>query len=316
MTTSAIIATKNRPAELAEMLHSLLGQSRLPDEVVIVDQSENDGARSVVQSFATSGRQHSPQLVYCYEPTAAGASAARNIGIDQSRGDVLMFFDDDVTLERDYVEQILATYERDAGLGGVSGVVINYPRPSLAQRFTRRLFWIGPFHDERQPIYWNANRLRAVDAIPVRKFGSGVMSLRRSVLKHHRFDANLKGVPPGEDVDLCCRLGSGCRLVITPKARLVHKRTVTNRAAEHWLKLDALANYYLYLRNWRHGVKNRLCFAWLNCGYTVLVFAGVARRRSLQPWRAVRRGIRQAQEAASHSGVRSQQFELSVDDSR
>ena len=312
--TSAIIATKNRPTELAEMLRSLLNQTRLPDEVVIIDQSEGDGTRRLVESIAASHR-NCPQFVYCYEPTATGASAARNSGIDQSHGDIVMFFDDDVILERDYIEQILSAYERDPGLGGVSGVVINYPRPPLGQRLLRRLFWTGPFHDERQPIYWNAARLSAVDAIPVRKFGSGVMSVRRSVLKHHRFDANLKGVPPGEDVDLCCRLGTDCRLVIAPRARLVHKRTSTNRAAEHWLKQDALANYYLYLRNWRHGLRNQLCFAWLNCGYGILVVVAVLRRRSLQPWRAVRSGIRQAQEALSSSDIRGQHLQQSVRDS-
>lgn len=314
MKTSAIIATKNRPTELAEMLRSLLNQTRLPDEVVIIDQSEDDGTQRLVETMA-AGCRVCPQFIYSYEPMATGASSARNSGIDQSHGDILMFFDDDVILERDYVEQILLAYERDPGLGGVSGVVVNYPRPPLGQRFTRRLFWTGPFHDERQPIYWNADRLQAADPIRVRKFGSGVMTLRRDVLKHHRFDANLKGVPPGEDVDLCCRLGTDCRLVIAPRARLLHKRTSTNRAAEHWLKQDALANYYLYLRNWRHGLKNRLCFAWLNFGYSVLAIAGVMKRRSLQPWRAVRSGIKQAQEAASDSGIHSHRLRLSVDDS-
>src|SRR5207245_10387284 len=100
--TSAIIATKNRPAELAEMLRSLVNQTRLPDEVVIIDQSEDDDTQRLVESMAASHR-NCPQFVYCYEPTATGASAARNSGIDQSHGDIVMFFDDDVILERDYV---------------------------------------------------------------------------------------------------------------------------------------------------------------------------------------------------------------------
>jgi hypothetical protein len=52
--------------------------------------------------------------------------------------------------------------------------------------------------------------------------------------------------------------------------------------------------YYLYWKNWDQGVKNRLCFAWLNAGVVLLVTLGSLRRGSLEPWRALRAGVREA----------------------
>jgi hypothetical protein len=120
------------------------------------------------------------------------------------------------------------------------------------------------------------------------------MTVRRSVLGADRFDDSLEGVPPGEDVDVCCRLSRRTRLVIAPRARLMNLMSSTARQRDHWLGADAQAAYYLYSRNWRKGLRNRLCFAWLNVGYALLATAASLRRRSLEPWRALGAGIRRA----------------------
>jgi GT2 family glycosyltransferase len=152
----------------------------------------------------------------------------------------------------------------------------------------RRFFWTGPFHDERQPIYWNADRLRNHEPFPVRKFGSGVMSLRRSAFASDHFDERQKLT--AEDVELSWRLSERHPLLMTPRARLVHARTETGRSQAHWLQLDALSSYYLYRRLWSHSIKNFICFGWLNVGYALLATVSSVRRLSLEPWRAAIEG--------------------------
>ena len=125
-----------------------------------------------------------------------------------AEGDILLFLDDDVLLESDFLREMLAVYEHDPAVAGVSGIIINYERPAAWQRALLQVFWQGPFHDERQPIYWGADRLRDHSPIRVRKFGTTGMSLRRTALGNLRFDPRLKGAWPGEDVDLCCQLGA------------------------------------------------------------------------------------------------------------
>ncbi len=293
MLCSVIVATKNRSKELGTFLMpTLLAQTRPPDQVVFVDQSSDDSTRKVVESFAKSvanGGGSKPQFIYLYETHHKGAASARNSAIDRADTDILVFLDDDVVLEPDFLKELLAVYEQFPEVGGVSGVVTNYVRPSLASRIMRRLFWIGPFHDERQPIYWSADRLRNHEPFHVRKFGSGVMSVKRSALNGDRFDDRYRGAG-AEDVDLSWRLSARHPLLMTPQARLVHVRTETGRLQEHWLRDDALASYYLYRRIWNTGLAGRLCFAWLNVGYVLLALGASLRRLSLEPWRALLRG--------------------------
>lgn len=292
---SIIIPTKNRAGDLVIAVESILRQLVLPAEVIVIDQSPDDEGRRQVQALFTDApgaiRQR-VQLCYIHDPGIAGAAVARNAGIERSTSEVLVFLDDDVILEPEFLERMLAVYRDYPSVDAVSGVVTNYVRPPLSSLALRTLFYRGPFDDERQRIYWNADRLRDSDPIPARKFGTGGMGIRRLSLGPVRFDSHLKGVPAGEDVDFCCRLGAACKLVIAPRSRYFHKRSPANRDRAHWLQTEVHAAYYLYLRNWRTGVKNRLCFAWLNVGFFAVCVAGCLRRRSLGPWRALRVGIR------------------------
>ncbi len=118
---------------------------------------------------------------------------------------------------------MLAVYHQHPSVGGVSGIIINYERPSFRERFLEQLFCIGPFHDERLPIYWSASELRGLDPIPVRKVSGCVMSVRRAALGDKRFDANYRGAG-AEDVDLSWRVSRSSPIVLTPRARLKHLR--------------------------------------------------------------------------------------------
>lgn len=299
MKVSVIVATKNRPEELRTLLMpSLLQQSCLPDEVIFVDQSSDESTKKVVEAFAGAVANKKPEFGYFHETHHSGAASARNSAIDKTNADVLVFLDDDVVLEPQFLEELLQVYEQDCKVGGVSGVITNYKPPSLLWRMLRRIFWIGPFHDERQPIYWNADRLRSHPPFPVRKFGSGVMSIKRLALNGDRFDARYKGAG-AEDVDLSWRISERHPLVITPRARLAHIKTETARPRAHWLQLDALSSVYLHRRVWRGSLVNWLCLTWLTVGYSILATLMSLHRLSLEPWRALLRGIRLGRELTS-----------------
>ncbi len=285
---SAIIPTKNRPDELLLVVRSLLAQSVPPCQIIIVDQSESDEGRILVErefnDFSENFRQ-SIRLDYISDTGITGLAVARNRGMEIAQGSVWLFLDDDVELESDFVEQLLTVYSASPDAGGVSGVITNYSPPSRKFRLWSSIFVRGPFHDERQPIYWDCDRLRNTDPIPVRKFGGGLMSFRADLIHGRTFDTNLTGVSLAEDVDFCARLPK-TKLLITPRARLVHKRNHIGRAQDHWLRAQVQASYYLYGRNWNVGFKNRLCFFWLNLGFASMIALLYTKRRSLEPWRA------------------------------
>jgi GT2 family glycosyltransferase len=295
MTFSVIVPTKNRAVDLERMLPTLASQTHLPEELIIVDQSCGEDTRKVVESFACDSKaagRRQPEIVYVHDPSLVGAGSARNVAIERARGETLVFLDDDVLLEPEFFHELLCVYQEYPEAGGVSGVVTNYTLPPRSARMLGRVFWIGPFHDERQGLYWRADRLRDHQPVRVRRFGSGLMSLRRKALAEERFDPSYGGPGAGEDVRVTWRIHERCPLFIAPGARLFHARSEAGREPEDWIRQDAMRNYYLYHRLWRKGVANRLCFAWLNFGYALLASAGSVRRLSLRPWQSFLQGRR------------------------
>jgi glycosyltransferase involved in cell wall biosynthesis len=91
---SAVITAYNSEAYIAEAIKSILNQSRLVDEIVVVDDGSTDSTRRVVAEFAEQGikfiQQHNE-----------GAGAARNKGIHETSGEFIAFLDaDDIWLEK------------------------------------------------------------------------------------------------------------------------------------------------------------------------------------------------------------------------
>ncbi|MGH9342628.1 MAG: glycosyltransferase family 2 protein [Terriglobia bacterium] len=287
-TISVIIPTKNRAGDLRRTLDSVMIQTRRPDEVIVVDQG----------SSPALGVPDLPiPLTYIYAPYISGAAVARNVAMDRANGDIWAFLDDDVILEPEYIEELVSAYSPE--IAGVSAIVTNYALPILSRRLFENVFVKGPFHDDRQHIYWHANRLRERGRQRVKQFGAGVMSFRASAVRGLRFDSNLTGASIAEDIDFCARLPRGSALVIAPKARLFHKRSVVGRATAHWLDEHAQSSAYMRRRNWNRGLGDTLCFTWLQIGYAVMAAIGSMKRRSFEPFQAWKRGRAQGYKLAS-----------------
>ena len=259
----------------------------MADELIIVDQSNEPCAL----------KTEPLRLKYVYNPRVTGASQARNEGMKQATGDVLLFLDDDVLLEPNFVGNLLATYH--SGVAGVSGIITNYSSPPIARQLWEFAFEVGPYHDDRQTVYREVEKLRNTEPVRVRQFGAGLMSFRADVIRGLWFDENLSGACFGEDIDFCARLPRGSVLLITPQARLVHKRSLEGRNSVHWLDLHAQGTNYMRQRHWRSGLWNNVCFAWLNVGYAMSATLSSVRRMSLEPWLALIRGSKRGREFAS-----------------
>jgi GT2 family glycosyltransferase len=293
---SIIIPTKSRPADLELTVDSILHQSVLPVQLIVVDQSEDDESRRRIETLlfeAPLRVRDAVALDYLRNAAISGGAVARNRAMDIARGDIWLFLDDDVCLEGNFVEELLAVFQWHPRVSGVSGIVSNYHVAPWAYRLWAAVFVRGPFHDERQPIYWKADRFRNSEPFAVRKLGAGLMSFRAESIRFHRFDENLAGVCDGEDVDFCARLGPEETLMIAPRARLVHKVSPIGRSREHWILRFAKANFYLYYRNWQNGLANRFAFAWLKTGLGIVASLASLRRLSLAPWRALLEGTRE-----------------------
>jgi glycosyltransferase involved in cell wall biosynthesis len=89
---SIVIATRDRAPQLAATLEAVAAQtSPEPFEIVVVDNLSKDGTAEVVAAAARTG----VPVLYIYEPKS-GKSHALNTAISRTRGDLLVFIDDDV----------------------------------------------------------------------------------------------------------------------------------------------------------------------------------------------------------------------------
>lgn len=83
---SVIIPTQNRPDFLKRALASVIHQIGVNDEVVIVD----DGSDNPIYDFIDDKR-----VKVIFNQTPQGGAKSRNIGVDSSKNEILMFLDDD-----------------------------------------------------------------------------------------------------------------------------------------------------------------------------------------------------------------------------
>ena len=83
---TVVVTCYNQGRFLSESLGSILNQNRRPDEILLVDDGSTDNTRDEVRRC--------PEVVYIRQENS-GLAAARNTGLRQSRGDLLVFLDAD-----------------------------------------------------------------------------------------------------------------------------------------------------------------------------------------------------------------------------
>ena len=292
LSVSVVMPTKNRAQFVVDAVRALLAQSQPPDELIIVDQSDDDlGVRRVAALLAAVPAPRRPRLVHVLDRAITGAAAARNAGFDRATGDIVVCCDDDVLPEPTVLERLLAHYRLAPEYAALAPVITNYPPPSVLRRLYRRLFCLGPFRDERQPVYWFWRRYPASARVPVRMFTGAMMSFRRAALDDLRFDARYKGASTGEDIDLCWTLWRrGARLAIVTDAHIVHNRAPrpTHRPEE-----AQIASWgFLYQKHLPRTAATRAAFAWYVAGIFAGALLSAAQERSLDPLRSAVAGVR------------------------
>jgi glycogen synthase len=105
-TVSVIIPTYNRKDSLREILCSLAEQTYPHDrfEVIVVDDGSTDGTKQIENEIF-------PFALHYFWQTNHGDAAARNLGAKQSRADILVFLDDDIFVEPDYLRNLVCEHE-------------------------------------------------------------------------------------------------------------------------------------------------------------------------------------------------------------
>ena len=239
---SIIVCSRDRAASLDRTLRAL-GQASVPPgwkaEVLVVDNGSTDETARVAQSAALP----KATVRYVYEGRP-GLSRARNAGLAQAAGEIILFTDDDALPAKDWIERMVAGLEEWSceALSGHFAIAPSLRRP-----------WLTPMH-----LWWLGSSDQARPHEGVRELVGGNMGFRRSVLDLvPAFDPELGAGALGfaDDSLFAWQLAqAGFRIGYAPDARAVHGPDPSRLTREHWL--DAArkrGRSEAYLRyHWEH----------------------------------------------------------------
>lgn len=113
---SAVITTHNRKELLLKAITSVLKQTYHSIECIVVDDASTDGTRQFIQKFIDAG---SIQYIYIKSECSKGGNYARNIGINQAKGEYIAFCDDDDEWLSTKIEKQVNKMESNENVGFV-----------------------------------------------------------------------------------------------------------------------------------------------------------------------------------------------------
>ena len=118
MRVSVIIPTYRGGQKVLDCVQSVLEQTRLPDELIVVDSSDDNSPALIRERFGDQ-----VHLVHLAERTLPGD--ARNVGAREATGDVLAYTDDDCIADPHWLEELAKPYEAPSVVW-VAGIVWPY----------------------------------------------------------------------------------------------------------------------------------------------------------------------------------------------
>jgi GT2 family glycosyltransferase len=221
---TVVIPTLKNLRRLIPCVDGVLNSTYKNIDVLVVNNDPEAGAveEKIAEEFNADGR-----VRYIHEPRI-GVSNARNAAIEHARGDIVVFADDDVVVDRNWIGAIVDVFVTRPETACVTGPIFAAEMETRAQHlleqyggfdkgFEQQIFDMGENRRD-EPMYpFDAGR-----------FGSGAnMAFRLDVFKKlGGFSTNLgPGTPTwgGEDIDLARRLvWSGHQLVYEPMAAVWH----------------------------------------------------------------------------------------------
>jgi len=127
MDISVIIGTYNRCESLIKSVRSII-LMHVPDgvswELIVVDNNSTDKTREQVSNL---GRNTTVDMHYVLEERQ-GLSYARNRGIEESKGKIIAFLDDDCIVDPYWLSRLVNEFHADPELHGIGGRVELYDK--------------------------------------------------------------------------------------------------------------------------------------------------------------------------------------------
>jgi len=250
------ICTHGRPDALARCLRRLqeLGVAASPrTRVLVIDNAPPDNRTALLmQAF--------PDVEYVIEPRP-GLDFARNRAIEVATGELLAFLDDDVVIDRSWLDGLREAWASSPDAGAFAGPILPMELETRAQVVFEQMGGFGKGFE----------RVRFADVLPESPtypvgagiFGAGAnMVFRRDVLRRlGGFDNALDTgapLPGGGDLDMFYRVvQAGYPLVREPSLLVYHQHRREYAKLRHQMWTWGLGTMAYITKSWRSDPLDR-----------------------------------------------------------
>ena len=226
---SIIIPLYNRPAEIRELLDSLVQQTYKHFEVVVVEDGSTEKSEDIVASF-----RDRLEVKYFFKENS-GPGLSRNYGAERASGDYFIFLDSDCIIPAEYLQEI----ENELSISPVD----EFGGPDRAHE---------SFTDQQKAINYSMTSILTT---------GGIRGKKKSMEKFHPRSFNMgfsrrvfettkgfSGMRFGEDIDMSIRIMEArFQTRLFPAAYVYHKRRTSWKKFFKQIYNSGIARINLYL---------------------------------------------------------------------
>ena len=246
---SVIILTKDRLEVLKGAVDSLLNQSleKKYYEIIVMDQSIDLKSREYIDRLDASEKAN---IIYIYNKIQ-GSHSSRNIGVKKANGNVIVFVDDDIVADKNYLKCIYDSFILDPDIALLTGKVLpRYDTRDVPDWLDS--FWI---EDRWGRYIWEISLLDLGDEYkeiaPNLVFGCSYIVKKDIYFKYKGTHPDIfskefiKYTGSGETLLACKAYKHRGKIVYNPKVIM-----------NHIVPRERLTPDYFYYRNYIEGIKN------------------------------------------------------------
>jgi teichuronic acid biosynthesis glycosyltransferase TuaG len=219
---TAVIPAYNAAQFLRNALSSVFEQTRVPDEVIVVDDCSTDNTVEVAREFAETDKR----LRVLSTPKNSGSAIARNLAIKAASGDLIALLDADDLWLPHHVETVADLLERheEAGLAF-----------SLTEAFGDK-HWTWPLYIAAHEPVWCFWECLCRTIVPQ----MNIVARRSALLAIGAYRPDLRQT---QDFDLCLRLAYKYKFICTDEVTTRYRRHSNSITARNPFK--ALGGEYI-----------------------------------------------------------------------
>ena len=210
---SVVVVTRNREKELIQCLKSLMMSNYKKIEIIVIDNNSKPTVASVLRKMFT-------KLIVIRSNQNLGAAGGRNLGIKYTKGEYILFVDDDAQVHKEMIKQLLDILRKTPQAGIAQPKIFDMERENILQGIgceinltTGRISSLG-IREIDKGQYDNVTEISTVGCIWMLK--------RKVIEKIGEYDEEY--FIPYEDLDFSLRARqSGFKILFAPKALAWHK---------------------------------------------------------------------------------------------